>query len=73
MDKYFEDGYVVENIISLRAKISEINTLLGQLLELDPESTDFFNKVHLGLENKFANRENYFGFLKAFTNSPFLL
>ena len=70
MSEYFEDGYTVSQLPSVAEKLREINSLLGNLLGVNPESDKFFELVHSKLLEKFASGENYFGFLKAFTNSP---
>jgi hypothetical protein len=70
MNEYFENGYSVSNLSTLRTKLIEINSLLAELLDLDSSKHDFFPKVHEELVEKFQNRDLYFGFLKAFTNSP---
>jgi hypothetical protein len=70
MDQYFEDGYTVKQLPSVAVKLKEINSLLGNLLGVDSESKELLDEVHSRLVEKFANRDNYFGFLKAFTNSP---
>ena len=70
MSSYFKNGFAVSNLQSLRLKLLEINGLLGRLLNLDPTDIGFFGNVHKELEIKFNCRDSYFGFLKAFTNSP---
>jgi hypothetical protein len=70
MSQYFDDGYTVKQLPSIAEKLREINSLLGILLGVDPESEGFLELVHDNLAHKFTNRDNYFGFLKAFTNSP---
>ena len=70
MSPYFEDGYTVKQLPSLAVKLKEINSLLGNLLGVNPESKELLELVHIKLVEKFTNPDNYFGFLKAFTNSP---
>jgi hypothetical protein len=70
MNKYFENGYSVSNLSTLKSKLIEVNSLLAELLDLDSSQRDFFERVHEELVKKFQNRDLYFGFLKAFTNSP---
>lgn len=70
MNDYFENGYLVSNLNTLKTKLAEVNGLLAELLDLDSRQQDFFKRVHEELVKKFLNRDLYFGFLKAFTNSP---
>lgn len=70
INDYFQNGYTVSNLSTLKAKLTEVNSLLAELLDLDSSHQDFFNRVHEELVKKFQNRDLYFGFLKAFTNSP---
>ena len=67
---YQELGYSVFKSSSVLADVKEINKLLAALLGLDCEDRDFFDHVHLKLTELFKDREQYFGFLKAFTNAP---
>jgi hypothetical protein len=70
MNDYFQNGYSVSNLSTLKTKLIEVNSLLAELLDLDSSQQDFFDRVHEELKKKFQNRDLYFGFLKAFTNSP---
>lgn len=68
--EYFQDGFIVKDLPTLREHLQEVNILLGSLLGIDPSDENFFAEVHQHLTLKFQSQDKYFGFLKAFANSP---
>jgi phytanoyl-CoA hydroxylase len=67
---YFESGYVVVNCGDVAADIQRINGLLATILSLDAGDPNFFDLVNGKFTELFQDKEEYLGFLKAFTNSP---
>ncbi len=67
---YFKNGFEVFKSAEVLQKLHEINQHLGEILEIDSSSGDFFDNVHEELKKKFTDVDTYTGFLKAFINTP---
>jgi hypothetical protein len=67
---FYDSGFTIFHSSAVSLQIDKINSLLASLLGIDINAPDFFDEVHGELVELFVDQEAYFGFLKAFTNSP---